>query len=111
MKALFAAIAMTAILGAPTTAAASNSEAEDALRLICECAYVVRIAEGNGVKLRNSSAIWSQAKATVAEKTGLSTREYDELARAKWERRLRNLGARDAMRRIADRARDCDKQL
>lgn len=111
MKTLFVAIAMTMMIGSPTTVAASNSEAKDALRLICECAYVVRIAEGNGVKLRNSSATWSQAKAAVAEQTGLNTQEFDQAARAKWERRQRVMGASDAMRRLADRARDCDKQL
>lgn len=91
--------------------AAKAQDADYMMRMVSECAYVVRIAEGNGVQLKNSSATWDQVKAMIAEQTGLATRQFDQEARAKWETRQRRLGARDAMRRLADRARDCDAQL
>lgn len=111
MRSALITLGVAAAFVLPGAAAASDSEAEMMMRLSAECHYVVRIAEGNGVRLKNSSAVWDQVKATVAEQTRMSTQRYDAEARAKWERRERNLGARDTMRRIADRARECDAQL
>jgi hypothetical protein len=105
----FAAVLIVTALPAETRAA--DSEAETMMRMVSECHYVVKIAEGNGVSLKNPSSLWEQLKYTVSERTGLSVGDYDTLARSKWERRQRSLGASDTMRRIADRAKECDAQL
>lgn len=90
---------------------AASKEDQKMMRLTSECAYVVTIAEGNGVTLNNSASTWDQLKAAAAVKLQLDPAPYDAEARAKYQKRERVMGSSEAMQKIIQRARDCDAQL
>lgn len=90
---------------------AAGKEEQKIMRMVSECAYVVRIAEGNGVRLNNPSSLWDQAKAATAVKLQLDPARYDAEARAKYQKRERVMGSAEALQKLIQRARDCDAEL
>lgn len=105
------AFATASLALCPTGAIAASKDDKKMMRLIAQCAYVVKIAEGNGVKLRNSSALWEQATANAAMQLKLDPAPFIEEAKAKYKKRERVMGSGDAVRNMIQRARDCDAQL
>lgn len=103
--------AFAVVASMPTASIAASKEDKKVMRLIAECAYVVKVAEGNGVKLRNSAAKWDQATAGAGLKLGIDPASYQAEARAKYKKRERVMGSGEALRKLIGRARDCDAQL
>ncbi|WP_158094335.1 hypothetical protein [Erythrobacter donghaensis] len=110
-SALFTVVSFSLCMSVPSAGAAASKDDEKMMRLVAECAYVVRVAEGNGVRLNNSAATWDQAKAGMGVKLQIDPARYDAEARAKYKVRERKLGSEQALRGLIQRARDCDAQL
>lgn len=108
---LFTAISASLCIGVPSVGHAASKEDKKNLRLLAECAYVVRIAQGNGVRLKGDSSMWDQVKANFAVQTQLDLATADAEARAKFKRRERTFGSEQALRDIIKIARDCDAQV
>lgn len=108
---LFTAISVSLCIGAPTAGFAATKEDKKNLRLLAECAYAVRIAEGNGIRLKGQASMWDQVKANFAVQTQLDLATADAEARAKFKRRERIMGSEDTMRELIRIARDCDAQV
>ncbi|KPF63427.1 hypothetical protein IP79_09475 [Porphyrobacter sp. AAP60] len=98
-------------MAVPSASHAAGKEEQKIMQMVSECAYVVRIAEGNGVSLNNPSSTWDQAKAATAVKLQIDPARYDAEARAKYKKRERVMGAAETMQKVIQRARDCDAQL
>lgn len=111
LRAVLSALAVASLALSPVAGSAASKQDQKIMRLLTQCAYVVKIAEGNGVKLRNSSAQWEQATANAAMQLKLDPKPYVEEARAKYKRRERVMGSGDAVRNMIQRARECDAQL
>ncbi|NCP13033.1 MAG: hypothetical protein GW858_02580 [Sphingomonadales bacterium] len=108
---LFTAVSVSLCLGVPTVGHAASKEDQKNLRGLAECAYLVRIAEGNGVQLKTNSSMWDQAKANLAFQAQLDAARADEEARAKFKRRERVLGSEKVMQEIIRGARNCESQI
>lgn len=108
---LFTAISASLCIAVPSVGHAASKEDQKIMRMVSECAYVVRVAEGNGISLNNPSSLWDQAKAATGVKLKLDPAQYDAEARAKYKKRERVMGASEAMQKVIQRARDCDAQL
>ncbi|MEM7689752.1 MAG: hypothetical protein AAF291_12090 [Pseudomonadota bacterium] len=104
-------LALVSLALSPTAVHAASKQDKKMMKLIAQCAYVVKMAEGNGVKLRNSAATWEQATANVAMQLKLDPVPYINEARAKYKKRERVMGSGDAVRSMIARAKECDAQL
>lgn len=105
---LFTAISVSLCMGVPSVGHAASKEEQKLVRLLAECAYAVRVAEGNGVKLNNTSAMWDQALAGAGVKFAVDTARAQTEARLKFQKRERVMGSGDALRKVIEVARDCD---
>lgn len=108
---LFTAISVSLCAGVPSVGHAASKEDQKNLRGLAECAYLVRIAEGNGVSLKTNSSMWDQVKANFAFQTKLDLARADEEARAKFKRRERVLGSGKVMQEIIRGARNCEENI
>ena len=108
---LFGAATLGLCIGPVSVGHAASKDDQKMMRLLAECVYVVRVAEGNGVKLNNPSSTWDQAMATISVKFGLDPSSYEAEARAKYKRRERVMGSGEALQKVIKIARDCDAQL
>jgi len=106
-----AACAAVLALAAAPPALAQSKQDKKMVKLVAECAYVTKMAEGNGAKLRNPAAMWEQALANVAMQMKIDPVPYINEARAKYKKRERVMGSGDAVRSMIKRAKDCDAQL
>lgn len=113
MKPTFATAGLAVVIATTcaTAAFAASKEDKKVMKLLAECTYVVKMAEGNGVQLRNSSGQWEQATANFALQTKQDAKRHMEEARLKYKKRERVMGSGDAVRAMIQRARDCDAQL
>jgi hypothetical protein len=105
---LFTAVSVSLCIGMPSLGHAASKEDQKLVRLLAECAYAVRTAEGNGVRLNNTSAMWDQALAGAGVKFEIDTARAQTEARLKFQKRERVMGSGEALRRVIDVARDCD---
>lgn len=110
-RVILSALAVTSLAVSPTIASAASKEDQKLMRLLAECTYVVKMAEGNGTQLRNSAGTWEQALANIAMQKQIDPVPYIEEAKAKYKKRERVMGAGDTVRSMIQRAKDCDAQL
>lgn len=108
---VFTTTAAALCLASVTPLHAASKEEQKMMKLFAECAYVMKVAEGAGAKLRNSAAVFEQAKAGYAVKWQMDPANADAEARAKYKKRERVMGAQEAMKKLISRARECDAQL
>lgn len=104
-------LALAGLALSSSGASAASKQDKKMMRLVAECAYVVSVAQGNGIKLRNSAATWEQATANAALQLKMDPVPYINEAKAKYKKRERVMGSGEAMRKLISRARDCDAQL
>lgn len=104
-----------ACLAAAATAAAPAGAREPSARKVAkmmgDCAYVVDVAESNGVQLNYKSQDWGQWLTRYAEENGFDAEQQVEMAKAKYRKRSRVLGADKTLSDMIANARKCDQQL
>lgn len=105
------AAAGAALLATPAAAIAAGKEEKKIMRQITECAYVINMAEQNGVNLKHGSVTWNDLASRSRQQLGLDATPYVAEARAKYTKRARVMGADEALRHMVKRARDCNAQL
>lgn len=75
------------------------------------CAYIVSIAEGNNVRLNYGSADWMNVVRQLERVTGLDGEQSLKLARAKYDKRARVMGADEALSYLKSRSKECDREM
>lgn len=111
MKQFVLLLTAASLLLAPSVTIAQSKDEKKMLRMVAECTYVVNIAEQNGVRLRNSAGSWREIQSNVSQQLNVDVTKYVTEAKAKYDKRARVMGADEALRKIAQRAQDCDAQL
>lgn len=106
---LLGAAAGLLVLAAP--AVAKDPSPKKLMEMSASCVYVVSIAEGSKVNLNYGSADWLNIVRILEQRTGLDGEQSIELAKAKYNRRARVMGADEAYRYMLNRARECDREM
>lgn len=108
-------LAMCAMIAAITVPAtplmAKDPSPKKLMDMVASCTYVVGVAEGNNVKLRYSSADWVGVMRQFEQKTGLDSEPSLQLAKAKYNRRARVMGADEALAYMKSQSKQCDKEM
>jgi len=105
------ALGLIAAIATPAALAAKDPSPKKLLELSADCAYVVGVAEGNGVKLNYTSADWLTVARLIEQKAGFNSDEAMKLARAKRERQARTMGADAAYNSMLRTAQSCDREM
>jgi|JI8StandDraft_2_1071088.scaffolds.fasta_scaffold432289_1 hypothetical protein len=105
------AIGLIAAVGIPAVLAAKDPSPKKIMEMAADCAYVVGVAEGNGVKLNYTSADWLTMTRLMEQNFGFNSDEAMQLARAKRERQARVMGADDAYKSMLRTAQNCDREM
>ncbi|WP_439469842.1 hypothetical protein [Blastomonas fulva] len=79
--------------------------------IAASCAYIVGIAEGNNVKLNYGSADWMNVVRQLERVTGLDGEQSLKLAKAKYNKRARVMGADEALSHMKSRSKECDREM
>lgn len=108
---LIAALCLPALSLPAAALAAKDPGPKKAMELSADCAYVVGVAEGNGVKLNYTSADWLTFARLLEQKFGFNSDEATQLARAKRERQARIMGADQAYKSMLKTAKSCDREM
>lgn len=105
------ALGLIAATAMPASLAAKDPSPKKLMELSADCAYVVGVAEGNGVKLNYTSADWLTVARLMEQKFGFNSDEAMKLARAKRERQARVMGADEAFKSMLRTAQSCDREM
>lgn len=103
------AAVVIALVSAPVSA--KSPSPKKLMDISASCAYVVGIAEGNEVQLNYGSADWMNIIRLIEQQTGLDGEQSLNLAKAKYNKRARVMGADEAYNYMLGRSRDCDREM
>ncbi|WP_017672041.1 hypothetical protein [Blastomonas sp. AAP53] len=104
-------VAIVAIATPIVPISAKDPSPQKLMDMAAGCAYVVSIAEGNNVKLRYGSADWMNVIRQLERVTGLDGEQSLKLAKAKYNKRARVMGADEALSHMKSRSKDCDREM
>lgn len=90
---------------------AKNPSPQKLMDIAASCAYIVSIAEGNNVKLSYGSADWMSLVQQLERVTGLDGEKSLNLAKAKYDKRARVMGADEALSHMKSRSKECDREM
>lgn len=105
------AFGLIGALAIPAALAAKDPGPKKLMELSADCAYVVGVAEGNGAKLKYTSADWMTITRLMEQNYGFNSDEAMQLARAKRERQARVMGADKAYKSMLRTAQSCDREM
>lgn len=91
--------------------AAKDPSPKKLMETSADCAYVVGVAESNGVELNYTAADWLAIARLVEQNFGFNSDEALKLARAKRERQARVMGAYEAYQSMLRSAKSCDREM
>ena len=111
LKCFLTIACLAAAAAAAAPAGAREPSARKVAKMMGDCAYVVNVAEANGVQLNHTSDDWGKWLSRYAEANGFDAERQVETARAKYRKRSRVLGADKALSDMIANARKCDQQL
>ena len=101
----------TALMVAANPAGAKDPSPKKLMEMSAGCTYVVSVAEGSNVRLNYGSADWLGIVRILEQRTGLDGEKAIELAKAKYKKRARVMGADEAYSYMLNRARECDREM
>jgi len=90
---------------------AKDPSPQQLMDMAAGCAYIVGIAEGNNVKLNYGSADWMNVVRQLERVTGLDGEQSLKLAKAKYNKRARVMGADEALSHMKSRSKECDREM
>lgn len=90
---------------------ARDPSPQQLMEMAAGCAYIVGIAEGNNVQLTYGSADWMNVVRQIERVTGLDGEQSLKLARAKYDKRARVMGANEALAHMKSRSKECDREM
>ena len=90
---------------------AKDPSPKDLMAMSAGCAYVVSVAEGSNAELNYGSGDWLGIVSLLEQKTGLDGEQALELAKAKYKRRARKMGADETYKYMLGRAKECDREM
>ena len=100
-----------ALLTLAGPAIAKDPSPKKLMSMSAGCAYVVAIAEGSNVDLNYGSAEWMGIVQLLEQRYGLDGDQAIQLAKAKYNKRARVMGADEARSHMLNRARECDREM
>lgn len=108
---LIAALCLPALCLPTVALAAKDPSPKKLMEVSADCAYVVGVAESNGVKLDYTSADWLTFARLLEQKFGFNSDEATQLAIAKRNRQARVMGADEAYQSMLRTAKSCDREM
>lgn len=111
LKSSISLVCGTALLVFAHPAMAKDPSPKKVMEMAAGCAYVVAIAEDSNVELNYGSAEWMGIIRLLEERTGMDGERAIKLAKAKYNKRARIMGADEARSHMLNRARDCDREM